>query len=324
MQFVISLIQQHVLLIVFLNILLAESGLPLPVFPTLMTASALAGQNPSQIAGIIVAGLGGALLGDFVPYCFGRYYGRHVLGLLCRVSFSPDFCVRRTETVFAKIGPWSLLFSKFIPGFSLISVAMAGVSRMVVPLFVLLDGTGKLLYVGAAVALGRIFQNAIASVLATLAELGKFGVVAVLAAFGLYILAKWVRRQLFIRQLRMDRITVDELRELIDDGQDLTILDVRPRDVRALDGIIPGALPAHPSDSGSILADHPRDVEIVVYCDCPNEASAAIAANHLKQAGFKKIRPLFGGIDAWVEAGQPLQGGQVATPCVQPVLQAAA
>lgn len=323
MQYFISVLQHHVLWIVFLNVLLAEGGVPLPVFPTLMTAAALFGQSPYQIAEIVLAGVSGALLGDFAPYWTGRVYGRRVLGLLCRVSFSPDFCVRRTETVFAKIGPWSLLFAKFVPGFSLISVAMAGVGKMPVPVFVLLDGTGKLLYVSVAVALGRVFQNAIASVIGTLAEFGKFGVVGVIAALGLYMLAKWFRRQLFIRQLRMDRITVDELRQLIDDGQDVTVLDVRPQEVRAQDGIIPGALAAHPADGDPVLAGRSREAEIVVYCDCPNEASAAIAAKHLKQAGFRKIRPLRGGIDAWVEAGHPLQRVQVVKPLDQGVLRMA-
>jgi rhodanese-related sulfurtransferase len=85
------------------------------------------------------------------------------------------------------------------------------------------------------------------------------------------------------------------------------ILDVRPKEVRKLDGVIPGAVAAHPADSDPVLDDYSRDLEIVIYCDCPNEASAAIAAKHLKRAGFKKIRPLRGGFDAWLEAGHPLQ-----------------
>ncbi len=307
MQSLISIVQQHALWIVFFNVLLAQCGVPLPVFPTLMTAAAIAGQSPYQIVEIVVVGAAGALLGDLTPYWCGRRYGRHVLGLLCRVSLSPDFCVRRTEIVLARIGPSSLLFAKFIPGMSLISVAMAGIGKMPMPVFLPLDGAGKLLYVSVAVAVGRIFQNAIASVIATLAELGKFGVVAVIAATGLYMLAKWFRRQLFIRQLRMDRITVDELRQLMDDGQELTILDVRPKEVRAADGVIPGAIAAHPADVDPALNDRSRDMEIVVYCDCPNEASAAIAAKHLRQAGFKKIRPLLGGIDAWIDAGHPIE-----------------
>jgi rhodanese-related sulfurtransferase len=71
-------------------------------------------------------------------------------------------------------------------------------------------------------------------------------------------------------------------------------------------GIIPGAVPAHPDDIDPVVTTYSREQEIIVCCACPNEASAAVAAKHLKQAGFKKIRPLLGGIDAWVQAGQPV------------------
>ena len=47
----------------------------------------------------------------------------------------------------------------------------------------------------------------------------------------------------------------------------------------------------------------PRDREIVLYCNCPNEASAALAARLLAERGFTRVRPLAGGLDAWVSAG---------------------
>ncbi|MGC1780300.1 MAG: DedA family protein/thiosulfate sulfurtransferase GlpE [Xanthobacteraceae bacterium] len=307
MQSVIAILEHHMLWVVFLNLLLTQAGLPLPVLPSLLTVAALAGHDPRQVGEVVAAGLAGAMLGDLVPYWYGRRFGRRVLNLLCRISFAPDFCVSRTETVFAKVGPWTLVFAKFIPGISPVSVAMAGITRMPVPVFALLDGVGKLLFVGTGVALGVIFKDAIASVLGTLTEFGKFGIGVVAAALALYVLGKWWRRRLFIRQLRMDRISVDELHQLMDEGHDLVILDVRPKEVRELDGVIPGAVAAHPADSDPVLDDYSRDGEIVIYCDCPNEASAAIAAKHLKRAGFKKIRPLHGGLDAWIEAGHPLQ-----------------
>jgi len=208
--------------------------------------------------------------------------------------------------VFARVGAWSLLFAKFIPGLSLITVAMAGVTKMTVLAFLLLDGIGALLFISADVALGLLFQDAITSVLSTLMDLGKIGGLIVLAAIGLYMLTRWWRRRLFIRQLRMDRITVAELRKLIDDGQEIVILDVRPKEIRAQEGTIPGAVSAHPADTDPALKSYLREMEIVVYCACPNEESAATAAKHLRQAGFKKIRPLLGGIDAWVQAGHPV------------------
>jgi membrane protein DedA with SNARE-associated domain/rhodanese-related sulfurtransferase len=309
MQHIIFVMEQHGLLVVFLNVLLAQSGLPLPVFPTLMAAAALVTQSRYHIPGIILAGVSGSMIAEFAWYWSGQRYGRRILGLLCKMSLSPDFCVRETETVFAKVGPWSLPLAKFFPGLATVSVAMAGVTKMPLPVFLLLNGIGALLFVSVPVLLGRIFHNAITDILSMLAQVGKLGAVIILVALGLYLLARWWRRRAFIRQLRMDRITVDELRGLIDEGERILILDARPQEARA-HGIIPGAAPAHPADIDPVASAHSRELEVVVYCACPNEASAAVAAKHLKRAGFRKIRPLLGGIDAWVQAGQPVERAQ--------------
>jgi membrane protein DedA with SNARE-associated domain/rhodanese-related sulfurtransferase len=307
MQQFISILQQHGILLLFLSVLVTRAGLPLPVIPILMTAGALAGRNPEQLTKIVLVSFGSSLAAEFCLYWIGLRYGQRFLGWLCRISLSPDFCVRRTETAFTKLGSWSLVLAKFLPGLSLISVTMAGIVNMPILTFFALNGVGSLLFVVLFVALGVIFQHAITSVLATLTELGTIGILAIVASLALYALFKWWRRVLFIRQLRMDRITVPELRQLIDAGQELVILDVRAREVRAQDGIIPGAISAHPEDIDPIINTYSPDTEVIVYCACPNEESAATAAKHLKQAGFKKIRPLLGGIEAWVQAGHPIE-----------------
>jgi len=306
MQHVASGIERYGLLVVFLNVLLAEGGLPLPAFPILMTAAALVTQG-RQVPEIIIAAVSGSLIADLAWYWSGKRHGRRVLGWLCKMSLSPDFCVRQTEMVFLKVGPWSLVFAKFFPGLSTISVAMAGVTKMSPPAFLLLNGAGALLFASVAVVMGRIFQDAITDILLELTNVGKLGVLFVLAALGLYLLARWWRRHSFVHRLRGDRITVEELRGLIDAGRKPLILDVRPKEIRARDGIIPGALPARPEDIDPFVMTYSHEREIVVYCACPNEVSAAVAVKHLKQAGFKNIRPLLGGIDAWVQAGQPLE-----------------
>jgi membrane protein DedA with SNARE-associated domain/rhodanese-related sulfurtransferase len=301
-----SEIERYGLWVVFVNVLLAESGLPLPAFPILLTAGALATRAGYPLLGLIAAGVTGCLIADLAWYWCGTRYGGRVLGWLCRMSLSPDRCVRQTQTMFLKIGKSSLLFAKFLPALSTLSVAMAGVSRMRAPAFLLLDAAGALLFVSAALGLGWAFQDSIADILKALADTGRLGLLAVLALLSLYLLARWWRRRRFIRALRMDRITVAELRRAIDEGRNPLILDARPPEVRLRDGVIPGAVAADPDNLGAIMTAVRSNREVVVYCACPNEASAAIIAKRLKQAGLKTIHPLLGGIDAWVQAGQPL------------------
>src|SRR5258708_33244651 len=246
MQHVASGIERYGLLVVFLNVLLAEGGLPLPAFPILMTAAALVTQG-RQVPEIIIAAVSGSLIADLAWYWSGKRHGRRVLGWLCKMSLSPDFCVRQTATVFLKVGPWALVFTKFFPGLSTISVAMAGVAKMSLPTFVLLNGIGALLFVSVAVVMGVIFHDAITDVLLILADIGKFGVLFVAAVLSLYFLARGWRRQAFIRQLNVDRITVDELRGLSNEGHKPVIVHVRPKGSGEKRGILRGGMLARPS-----------------------------------------------------------------------------
>eukprot|EP01042_Synura_sphagnicola_P030506 gene30507-39313_t len=56
-------------------------------------------------------------------------------------------------------------------------------------------------------------------------------------------------------------------------------------------------------DIETFVFDEPVDGEVIVYCACPNEASAAMVAKQLMRRGYRRVRPLSGGIDAWIEAG---------------------
>ena len=55
------------------------------------------------------------------------------------------------------------------------------------------------------------------------------------------------------------------------------------------------------------LVGVPAEGEVIVYCACPNEASAVTIAQKLRGLGFKRVRPLHGGIDAWIEAGHDVE-----------------
>jgi membrane protein DedA with SNARE-associated domain len=307
------LIQQYGLLVVFGAVLLSRVGLPVPAFPVLLTAAAMTSGSGRAATGLVLAGTAGGLIADLGWFAASRRYGRSLLSFLCKVSISPDSCVRQTESVYARLGDLSLVLGKTMPGIGLISTALAGIAGMSVARFTAFNFLGELLFVAATVILGVLFNSAILTLVETLAHLGAMGLALVLTAFAVYVLGRWWKRQLFIRELRMARITATELAEMIDRGETPVILDVRPPNLRREDGVIPGARFAHPADGKASLAGFSPDLEVVIYCACPREASAVAAVGHLRRAGFRRIRPLLGGIDAWIAEGREVLRPQPAT-----------
>ena len=303
MTHLIELIREYGLGLVFLNVLGLQAGLPVPAYPTLIVAGALLMPDSPSALRVLGTGVLAALVADTLWYLAGRRFGTRVLRTLCRISLSPDSCVRQTESIFERFGPASMLFAKFIPGFASVATAMAGAIRMPWWRFAIFDGLGAALWVGVALGLGRLFREAIGEVLATLQSLGKYGILLLAAALAAYIASKWWQRRMFIRQLRMDRVTVHELYEMIGRQQVRAILDVRSSLTQRASGRIPGAHVIDMERIAESIAGVPTDGEIVVYCACPNEASAVKVAESLRRQGFRRVRPLLGGIDAWIEAG---------------------
>ena len=303
MEHLVALLQQYGLGFVFLNVLALQAGLPLPAYPTLIMAGALAAMGGSPVWQVVGAGVGAALVADTGWYAAGRRFGMRVLSTLCRMSLSQDSCVRQTESIFQRFGPASMLFAKFIPGFASVATALAGALRLNYLKFVLFDAGGAGLWVGVAVLLGFLFSDAIGTMIEKLNSLGRYGVMIVIAGFVAWIAFKWLRRYLFVKQLRMDRVSVDELRDMMEQNKVQALVDVRSAITQAATGRIPGARAIDMQNIAAGFKGLPVDGEVIVYCACPNEATAVKVAQRLQKLGFKRIRPLQGGIDAWIEAG---------------------
>jgi membrane protein DedA with SNARE-associated domain/rhodanese-related sulfurtransferase len=303
----IALIQQHGLWLVFANVLIEQAGVPVPAYPTLIVAGAYLTGGRHGLFALIVVGALAAVIADTFWYVAGRRFGTRVLRMLCRVSLSPDSCVRQTETIFERFGPGSMVFAKFVPGFASVATALAGAIGLRYWKFLFFDLVGSLLWVSVAAVTGYLFRDAIGDALETLESFGKWGLVLVVIAFAAWIAGKWVRRVLFMRQLRMDRVSVGELKSLLDANEVGIVLDVRSALTQAATGRIPGAraVDMHRIEEG--LAGVPTDGEVVVYCACPNEVTAVRVAEKLRALGFKRVRPLHGGIDAWLEAGHDVE-----------------
>jgi membrane protein DedA with SNARE-associated domain len=253
--------------LIFGMVLLNQLGAPIPGIPLLIVAGALAVDRDLSAWGVLAVAVLASLLADSVWFWVGRKQGRRILRTLCRVSLSPDSCVRQTESVFERWGMPSLLFAKFIPGFSTVAPPLAGAARARLGWFLLYDAGGALLWAGAGVAGGMVFHRGVDRVLSFLASIGGAAFALLGCALAAFVAIKWWQRRRFYKTLRMARISVEELRRLIDDGVGPLVVDVRTPGARASDPRrIPGAAVLEAADLEARLAELPRDREIILYC----------------------------------------------------------
>ncbi len=303
LQFVV----RHGYLLVFGWVFVEQAGLPVPSAPLLLCAGALSGMHQMNLGSAIVFATLGSVASDSMWYELGRLKGVRVLQLLCRISLEPDSCVRRTQISFGKNGARVLLGAKFIPGLNAMAAPLAGIIKMGWRKFLLFDTLGALAWVCAFTVTGYAFSGELEHVAARAAYLGEWLLVLTLGAFAGYILWKFYNRQKFLRKLKIARISPEELKEKLDAGEDVIVVDLRHSlDFDANPETIPGALHIDAADLEEASEVIPRDREIVLFCACPNEVTAARLALLLRSKGITRIRPLSEGYEGWRSRGFPL------------------
>lgn len=304
MEALIHVIEAYGLWVVFFCVLLDQGGLPFPSYAPMIVTAALAVEADQSLLPILIVAIIATLVADLLWFAGGRRFGALLMRLMCKLSLSPDSCVGMTRRAYDRWGAPSLIFAKYVPGFAAVATTLAGQSGTTFKRFMFYDVIGAALWAGGAIALGAIFHQAVDAVLAELDLLGRYAVMMLIAALLLFIAVKWWHRHRFLVRIRMARISPSDLHALIQSGSPVTILDVRSDAQRRSSGWIPGSIYA--PDVSSLLLG-PSAV-VVVCCDCPNDASAAIAARKLREKGLLNVRPLAGGISAWRKQGLPLDG----------------
>jgi membrane protein DedA with SNARE-associated domain/rhodanese-related sulfurtransferase len=314
-----DLIEQYGPALVFANVLAAALGLPVPAMPALVLFGAMAAMHPGsigqQVLPVLALAVFATLIGDSVWFLAGRLYGGDTLKTLCKLSLSRDTCVKKTERFFGRWGVRVLAVAKFIPGLSIVSVPMAGAMGTPYRQFLGFDAIGGALWSGTGLLIGVLFAPQIDMLLAGASRLGRFVLVVIVVLLAIYTFYRWQRRRQLIKKLANARITVDDLYRAMGAKPPPVVFDIRSAEKRKLDPyIIPGALFADERELDEIVSKYAHDQKLVIYCSCPNEISAAWMAKQLAEAGFLDVVPLLGGIDAWRDAGRPLQS-LIAAPC---------
>jgi membrane protein DedA with SNARE-associated domain/rhodanese-related sulfurtransferase len=289
-------------LAIFVVVFLKQLGPPLPAFPLLLIAGAAAVTGGVNAIAALTAAVLGSVLADTLWYGLGRRYGYTILRWLCRISLNPDSCVRQSESTLVRWGSASLIAGKFIPGFSSVAAPLAGAIGMSPAKFTIANIAGASVYAVFCMGLGALFSHQVEAIVTWLAINVQRGLIVVAIALAIFIAYKVALRRKFLREIDAIKVSPQEFDQLLRKDRGPIVLDVRSATGRKND---PRSVPnAEPFDSQDALRikqlQRPENIgrDIIVFCACPNDASAARVAQRLTAIGLQ-ARPLAGGIDGW-------------------------
>ena len=303
----LNFLARHGALWMFLLTLGERLGLPLFVTPLLFACGALAAMGKLHMGLLLLVTTMACLAGDTVWYELGRWKGNALFGLLCRMSFQPDSCVRRSELALEKHTGISLLWAKWIPGVAHIALPLAGAARVPRLRFHLYNAIGSILWLSALLAGGYLSMLTI-DWLGLFVITARWAVGAAVVASVVMAARSYRERREFLKTMRMARISPEELYRQVTAGEEPVIVDLRhPLDFLAAPRTLPHALRMNPNEIAQRLWEIPEGREIVVYCTCPNEETSVKVAKELRELGVQRVRPLAGGLAGWEKLGFPVE-----------------
>lgn len=302
-----DLLRQYGVAILFVWAFLVQAGMPAPAVPLLLAAGALAG-SLLGLATAIGAAVAATLGADILWYWLGRVHGARVLGVLTRISLRADSLARAAKERFAAHGARYLILAKFLPGVNPLASGIAGAFRTRPEQFALYAAAGALAWAGAWITLGYLCADLIEAILAAASRAGTPLIIAIVGVLVLLAAVRYARRLLFMRQLLRTSIDPLELKQRLDRGDNVTIVDLRTTlDIQASPLGIAGARWVPPERLDGKRHPIPPGMLVVFYCAEPREATSARTAGLLRRHGYTNVRPLSGGLEGWRQAGFPVE-----------------
>ncbi|WP_233804935.1 VTT domain-containing protein [Paraburkholderia sp. HP33-1] len=329
-QFPLSAVSTWGSAIVFANVLLTRLGVPIPAVPMLLFAGSAIAAGTLSFWPILGAAVLGALIGDGTWFVAGRLFGRKLLAWLGRLSPAVDVKLETARSLFERFGVSLVSISKFVPGLGLITPPLMGTTAVDFRIYALWDLASVVAWAtfwllgGAAVErelhMLRAFVEqrggTLADIILTVAlvyllyrlhlryrERRRFaraasGPSTPMLAAPTYASPASAASRMSWRWRRLSRMSHMAPSRVLDARPGAPLLDLRHR--------IPNALaldPHSPEQIDGALRAH----DMVIYCICPDSATALEVSQHMRSNGYTRIRALRGGLDAWQRRGFPVQ-----------------
>jgi membrane protein DedA with SNARE-associated domain len=267
MDWAIDFVLRHNYLVLFLFVFVEQNGLPVPALPILIAAGALSASGKISAPIAFLTAMAACLTANTVWYFLGRRSGSSILKLICRISLKPDSCVRTTESMFETHGAFSLVYAKFIPGLAIITPPLAGLFRLGLGRFLVLDTLGSALWTGAFLGIGYLFDEQLELIAIPALKLGGWLILLLPGSLGVYILWKYLDRRKSARNPQVERILPEELAQKVSSDGGIVVLDLR----HSVEGQedqdhAPAAIRVSPERVQEHIRNLPKDREIVLFC----------------------------------------------------------
>lgn len=264
MRFLLDLIRSHGPLFLFAAAFLENLGLPIPVIAFLVLAGCLVVEGPVSLHRVFLASVAGALCGDLHWYLIGRLKGRGALHALCRLALNPDICVGRTERLFRTRTSLTVLTAKLIPGLNLVVPPLAGILRLPLWRYLVLDLAACCLWAAMGLGLGVAFG---AGILPKLVSFQRGLLALVLVLVGAYVSWRLYYRRYLVRHYSVPKVDPAELFERMNSGDGVVIVDLRSEDDFMRSGVaLPGSVRIPPAEFDRHAPHLSREKEIILYC----------------------------------------------------------
>jgi len=269
MNHILSLIEHHGYLLIFIVVLSEAIGLPVPAAVALVAGGAAAAAHSLNVFKVIVLALSAMLMGDTLLFVLGRYMGWRLLGLLCRLSVNPESCILRSAESFYKRGKTTLLLAKFIPGVNTMAPPLAGSMKMRPLQFLRFDATGASLYILAYGGMGFLFRDFLAAITRGFQAASRAFEEVFFAAAIVYVAYRvWLYHKNKVYRV-VPRVQVEELaaRLASQEKDKILILDVRSHGYYDANAErIKGSIRIEPNNLSEELKILPKDRDIYLYC----------------------------------------------------------
>ncbi|CAB3729523.1 VTT domain-containing protein [Paraburkholderia rhynchosiae] len=294
--------------VVFVNVLLTRLGMPIPAVPVLLFAGSAIAAGTLSFWPVLCAAVLAALIGDGVWFTAGRLYGRKLIGVLGQFLPAIDARVEQARLLFERFGVPLVSISKFVPGLALITPPLMGTTAVDARIYAIWDLTGAMAWATFWLLGGAAAERQLHMLFEFVRARGGTVIDLLIGAALLYLAYRLMQQRRARRQ--------QALAESADATQASSratrrkappkVLDARPQGA-ALDSapLIPGALALDPHSPEQIDFAL-RAYDMVIYCVCPDSATAAEISVRMRNYGYTRIRSLRGGLEAWQRRGFPV------------------